>query len=229
MTTQTIDDGFEKVWKMFQELHRQFQNMQVFLKEKSEETDRRFKETDRQFRETDKYLKDKFEETDRQFKETDKRLEKKFKATDGKLNRLSNLFEGQWGKLIETLFEGDALRLFQERGLRVNEVHQRLKSRIAGDTMEVDLLLVNDTEMVAIEVKTTLKVGHVDEFLTKLTRFKEYFKHYRKLTLYGAVAGLRMEESADRHAYQSGLYVIKAQPSGFAEIMNDEKFVPGKW
>ncbi len=186
MNTQAIEDGFQKVWAMFQELHRKTQ-------------------------------------------ESDARIEKDNQATNRKINRLSELFEGQWGKLIETLFEGDALRLFQESGLRVNEVHQRLKSRMAGHTMEVDLLLVNDTEMVAIEVKTTLKVGHVDEFLNKLARFKEFFKHYRQLTLYGAVAGLRMEESADRHAYQSGLYVIKAQPNGFAEILNDEKFVPGKW
>ncbi len=208
MNTQTIEDGFQKVWAMFQELHRKTQETDALMTKQFKETDTRI---------------------DKQFTETDARIEKQNRATDRKLNRLSELFEGQWGKLIETLFEGDALLLFQERGLRVNEVHQRLKSRLGGDTMEVDLLLVNDTEMVAIEVKTTLKVGHVDEFLKKLTRFKEFFKHYRQLTLYGAVAGLRMEESADRHAYQSGLYVIKAQPSGFAEIMNDETFVPGKW
>lgn len=211
MNTQAIEDGFQKVWIMFQELHRKTQEIDALLT-------KQFTETDKQFKETDK-----------QFKETDARIEKQNRATNKKLNRLSELFEGQWGKLIETLFEGDALRLFQERGVRVNEVHQRLKSRIDGNTMEVDLLLVNDTEMVAIEVKTTLKVGHVEDFVKKLARFKEFFKHYRQLTLYGAVAGLRMEESADRYAYQSGLYVISAQPSGFAEILNDDKFKPAKW
>ncbi len=173
-----------------------------------------FRETDRQFK-----------ETDRQFKDTDR----KFKETDRKFNRLSELFEGQWGKLMEALFQGDALRLFRERGLKVNEVHRRISSRVGGDTMEVDLLLINDTEMVAIEVKTTLKVVHVNEQLEKLAQFKKFFKHYRHLTLYGAVAGLQIEESSDRYAYQSGLYVIKAQPDHFSAILNDARFIPRKW
>ncbi len=95
--------------------------------------------------------------------------------------------------------------------------------------MEIDLLLINDTEMVAIEVKTTLKPNHVKDHLAKLERFKAFFKHYRHLTLYGAVAALRIEESADRNAYQSGLYVIKAQPNHFSRILNDEQFVPRQW
>jgi len=45
MDTQTIEKGFERVWKMFQETDRKFQ-----------ETDRKFQETDRKFQETDKRI-----------------------------------------------------------------------------------------------------------------------------------------------------------------------------
>ncbi|MDD3527254.1 MAG: hypothetical protein PHX39_09940, partial [Bacteroidales bacterium] len=73
--------NFDQIWQLFQE------------------TDKKFKETDKQFKETDK----KFKETDKQFKETDKQLKK----TDKKIKELSALFTSQWGKLVESLVEGD--------------------------------------------------------------------------------------------------------------------------
>ena len=74
------------------------------------------KETDAKFRETDA----KFKETDAKFKETDRRINKAFE-----------LFEGQWGKLIESLVEGDLIRLLRERGIDVHETSMRRKERIS--------------------------------------------------------------------------------------------------
>ena len=62
-----------------------------------------------------------FEETDRRFRETDRRLDKRFAETDKKLKELASLFTGQWGKLIEALVRPAALKLFQERGVKVTE------------------------------------------------------------------------------------------------------------
>lgn len=58
-----------------------------------------FKETDKKFKETD----ERFKETDEKFKETDE----KFKETDKKMKQLQELFTSQWGRLIESLVEGD--------------------------------------------------------------------------------------------------------------------------
>jgi len=43
MDAHVIEDGFQRVWRMFEETNRKF-----------EETDRKFQETDRKFREADK-------------------------------------------------------------------------------------------------------------------------------------------------------------------------------
>ena len=51
-------------------------------------------------------------ETDRQMRETDRRLRK-----------TEELFNSQWGKLMEALVEGDLVKLLRQRGI---EVHPHL-------------------------------------------------------------------------------------------------------
>jgi len=53
-----------------------------------------------------------FQGTDRRFKETDL----KFQETDKKMKALQELFEGQWGKLMESLVEGDLIHLIGQAG-----------------------------------------------------------------------------------------------------------------
>ena len=48
------------------------------------------------------------------------------------------------------------------------------------------------------------------------------------MTLYGAVAGMIIENQADRYAYKNGLYVLR-QKGNLVEIVNDENFVPREW
>ena len=77
-----------------------------------QETDKKFQETDKRFQETDRILSEKFKETDRM-------LSEKFKETDKKLNKLEQLFTSQWGKLVESLVEGDIVNLLNQKGINV--------------------------------------------------------------------------------------------------------------
>ena len=156
------------------------------------------------------------------FRETDKR----FKETDKELKELKELFTGQWGKLIEALVEPRVPKLFQERGIPVIDTAQRVKSKRIGKEMEVDILATNDDSVIAIEVKTTLKVEDVNEHLERLGRFMESFPRYEGMKLYGAVAGVNIEERADRYAYKNGLFVLTLSGEGTVVILNDDKFVP---
>ena len=176
----------------------------------------------RMFAETDRRLDKRFEETDRIFKETDR----KFKETDEKIKELAGLFTGQWGKLIEALVKPSAFKLFQERGIKVTETYQRLESSRNGSHMEVDILLANDTEAVVVEVKTTLKVEDVREFLEDLRRFTFFFPRYKGLKIYGGVVGIQIEEEADKFAYRRGLFVLAGSGEGMIRILNDLNFRP---
>ena len=39
--------------------------------------------------------------------------------TDRRLRKLDELFNGQWGKLMEALVEGDLIELLNQRGIQV--------------------------------------------------------------------------------------------------------------
>lgn len=177
-----------------------------------------FKETDAKFKETDT----KFKETDAKFKETDA----KFKDTDQKINQLSGLFTSQWGKMIEALVQPNALNLFRQRGIHVNHMFPRAKSQLNGRSMEVDLLLENSNEVVVLEVKSTLRVSDVNDFLTDMADFLTFFPRYKRYRVYAGVAGLDIVEDADRYAYRQGLFVLKVVGDGIVQIQNDVNFQP---
>ena len=177
-----------------------------------------FKETDKRFKDLEK----RFKETDKRFKETDKR----FRQTDRNLTRLERLFTGQWGKLMESLFEAGITKLFQERGIEVWNVAQRVRSELDGKGMEIDLLLSGKGDVVLVEVKTTLKVQDVREFLKDIRRFTVFFPQYKGFHLYGAVACLKAEEESDRFSYRQGLFVLKVGKEGLCTIANDPSFKP---
>jgi len=171
------------------------------------------KETDRQQRETERLFKENVE----QFKETDRRL-----------NELAGMFGDQMGRLAEAIVEPACLRLFRERGIAVMHTMQRVESAVAGAEMEMDVLLANGTEVVAVEVKFSLGVRDVNRFLERLALFRRAFPQYSHHVLYGAVAGLHSQPEVRRYAARKGLLVLK--PSGsMVEIANTPNYRPKRF
>ena len=88
------------------------------------------------------------------------------------------------GKLMESLVEGDLVPLLQARGISVQSTHTRMRGRRNGEHYEFDILAGNGEEMVVVEVKTTLKVDDVKQFLEKLNKFTEYEPVYQGKQVY---------------------------------------------
>ncbi|MGB3202452.1 MAG: hypothetical protein WBA99_16220 [Nodosilinea sp.] len=120
------------------------------------------------------------------------------------------------------------IRLFQKRGIEVQEISRRMQSKRAGAEMEIDIFAVNGDVAVAIEVKSRLSKQDVDDFLRRLRRFRQAFPHYPGYRIYGAVAGIEIDEGVDRYAYQQGLFVIK-QTGDTVALSNDTAFRPTTW
>jgi hypothetical protein len=165
-------------------------------------------------------------ETQAQFRETDARLDARFRETDAKLRRLEGLFGSQWGKLIEALVQPSVIRLFQGRGIDVHYVSQRVKSQLNGRSKEIDLLLENSEVVVVVEIKTTLRISDVNDFLADLAEFHHFYPKFARDRLFGAVAGLDIVEEADRYAYRRGLFVLQVSGEETVQMLNDEKFTP---
>ncbi len=153
-------------------------------------------------------------ETDRRMRETDRRLKK-----------AEDLFTTQWGKLMESLVRGDLVKLLAGRDIGVRSLAQRTLTQRGGESYEVDILAVNGEEIVAVEVKTTLRPEDVGRFRSKLGRFKEWWPEYRDRRVYGAMAFLQASEDVARQAEGQGFFVIRATGDS-ASIVNAENFEP---
>ena len=170
--------------------------------------------------ETDRLMDRLTKENEQRMKETDRQM----KETDRRLRRAEDLFTSQWGRLVESLVEGDLLRLLRERGVEVEAVSSRLRLECGRNEREVDLLATNGEEAVAVEVKTTLRPPDVDRFLGLLAH-PPLLRHVRGRRLFGAVAYLRAHEGTARYAERKGLFVIRATGSS-ASIVNPPEFRP---
>ena len=160
-------------------------------------------------------------ETDRRMQETDRRMQE----TDRRLRKLDDLFNGQWGKLMEALVEGDLIKLLNQRGIQVASTLTNLKQHRGPRRWEIDILAANGDEVVVVEVKTTLKVRHVNHLIELLRDFTELVPAYASGRVYGAVAYLKADESSDAYAEGQALYVIRATGSS-ASITNRDNFRP---
>ncbi len=166
-----------------------------------------------------------FKETDRKFQDTDRQ----FKETDRKLRKLEALFTSQWGKLMESLVEGDLVAILNQRGIAIQDTTMRLKRKLPdGGRAEFDIIAHSGEVVVIIEVNTTLKPKDVDRFTHKLDQFKTWVPRYQKNTLYGGMAWLSADASAEEMVVNRGLFSIRATGDS-AAIVNSESFAPLAW
>jgi len=192
------------------------------------------KETERRFQETERILKEESQKTDRQIQQLSQQVEK----TDRQIQELSQEVKrvsqevgnlgGKWGRFVENMVAPACETLFLNRGIPVHLVTQRARKKLNGRHLEIDVLVTNENHVLVVEVKSTLSVEDVKEFIIDLTEFHQFFPEYNDKQLYGAVAGIEMEENADKYAYRQGLFVL-AQSGENIVILNDEKFKPRVW
>ena len=154
-----------------------------------------------------------------------KELELQMKETDRRLKKAEGLFTTQWGKLMETLVEGDLLKLLKQKNIRVDDTTMNMKGCYKDQNWEVDILASNGEEIVLVEVKTTLNLQDVKDFIYKLNQFTTWKPKYKNDQLYGAVAYLKADQGSAQYAEKQGLFVIRATGSS-SSIINKKDFQP---
>jgi hypothetical protein len=178
-----------------------------------QETDRKFQETDRKFQETERLMKERAAETDRIIKNLSKNL--------GELgNRL--------GEFVEHMVAPAVVRLFQAQGIEVHEVHPGVEAKRNGEGVEIDLLVVNDGTLVAVECKSKFAKEHVDEHLVRMEKLKRLLPLYKNHRALGAVAAMVMTDSVKAYAHSQGLYVLY-QSGENVEVSSPTGFTPRAW
>ena len=175
-------------------------------------------------KETEKLFKEQSQESDRRFRETERLIKEQNKRVDEQLGKLGN----RLGEFVEWQVRPAAVRLFQERGIDVTELSSDLSVQRRDEGLEIDLLVVNGSEAIAIEVKSKLTQADVDEHLERLDKFKRLLPRYQSLKILGAVAAMVTPKEVASYAYRQGLFVI-AQSGDNLVILNDPKFKPKAW
>ena len=213
---------FESVWAMFQETREQFRAMVTEMALQSKETDRQMKETDRKIQETDRIVQEnalQMKETDRKIQETDQIVKNLSKQFGDLGNRL--------GEFVEHMVSPALIRLFQAQGLEVHEVYHNVTSRRKG-ALEIDLLVVNEKTLVAVECKSKLVERHVDEHVARMDKIKQFLPLYAGHRALGALAAMVMDESVKAYAQSKGFYVLCQNGEGI-ELSNSANFQPRAW
>ena len=198
------------------------------MKERSAETERQMKEHSA---ETERQMKERSAETDRQMQETDRKMREQsdelkllIKNVTKNIGDLGN----RLGEFVEHAVAPAVVQLFQAQGVEVHEVHQEVSSKRNGEGVEIDLLVINDGALVAVECKSKLTHAHVDEHLERMEKLKRLFPLYKNHRALGAVAAMVMSDSVKAYAQNQGFYVL-CQNGENVEVSNTEGFTPRAW
>ena len=199
------------------EAEQRFQRIEQQREKDAQEAEQRSKKIDAEFEAIQQLIKQNAEEAKQRSRETDLKIQK-----------LSDIFTNHWGRLVEALVEPGSIKLFQDRGINVTKSKPRRARSRNGKHMEIDLLLKNKADKIAvvIEVKTTPTPEDVHKFLAKFDTFVEFFPKYKGYTIYGAIAGIQIDQSVTTFAYRRGLFVLTLGNEGLVRMLNDQKFTP---
>jgi hypothetical protein len=157
-------------------------------------------------------------------RETAREIQKVNDATNKSIGRLTN----RLGEFVEEAVRPEAVKLFRECGIDVHEVQQNIVVKRNGEGLEIDLLVVNDKDTVAIECKSNLSIDDVNEHLQRLEKIKRMIPRYKENRILGAVAGMVVPENVAMYAIRKGLYVI-GQNGDHLELRNQTEFVAKVW
>lgn len=221
--TITLDDIFA-LFRESEQQRKEYQQENEQQRKKHqqdlEEYKQSFRESQKAFEERHRIAEQEMASLRKQVEQTGKQVEQTNKQVGGLTSR--------WGEFVENLIKPAAARIFREQGIDVHYTAMRVKGDDDRGSMEIDILVENGNEIVAIEVKSHLEIRNVKRFLQTLERFKEAFPKYQNYKLYGAVAGIKIDEKADEYATQEGLFLIA--PAGDSVIIaNSRNLEPKIW
>lgn len=188
------------------------------IKKNREEFNESIKKNREEFNESIKKNNEEFAKSRAEYDKLQKSVKKEIK-------KAFNLFTTQWGRLMESLVEGEIIKLFNAQKIAVQRLSTRVEGSFNDEQYEFDIIAHNGTEIVVIEVKTTLNVDHVKRHLYKLSKAKVWMSEYKNHNVQGAVAYLKADQSSAAFAEKNGLWVIRATGNS-ASIVNKGSFEP---
>jgi len=197
------------------------------LKELFQKTDERMeklnRETDRKFAETREELRLKSLETDRKFQELVLENDKRIKEIHEELGGIGK----SNGQVAEEFFYTALENIMQVGKLKFDYIENNLHRKHKKSNIEAqyDIILYNDYKILIVEVKYNFKKKYLLNFYKNIKNFKILLPQYKDYTVYGAIAGMTIEEDAIIEATEFG-FLILTQNNQNIQILNAPDFEP---
>jgi len=143
----------------------------------------------------------------RETQQAHKETEKAIKETQKNIGGLGNTL----GSIVEHLLTPGLPRKFKKLGYSFNRIATYKFAE--GVYAQIDGMLENGEQAVAVEVKTTLRKADIDEHLIRMEKIRKHaYGHGDKRQFMGAMAATITDENTRNYALKHGLFVI--EPSG---------------
>jgi hypothetical protein len=115
------------------------------------------------------------------------------------------------GSIVEHLLTPGLPQKFKKLGYSFNRIATYKFAE--GVYAQIDGMLENGEQAVAVEVKTTLRQADIDGHLARMEKIRKYAdEHNDKRQFMGAMAATIADDSSREYALKNGLFVI--EPSG---------------
>lgn len=166
-------------------------------------------------------------EAEKQREVEDKKYQREMREINRQLGKLGN----RLGEFVQEMVYPAAVDLFRARGLNVHQVMRNVRGLDDnGRTrMEIDLLVINNSELVAIECKSEVIVDDIKRHLERLTEFKDAFPQYKNYRVLGAVAGMVWKgDGIVEFAEKAGFFALM-QSGDMVQLGNSKGFEPHIW
>jgi hypothetical protein len=115
------------------------------------------------------------------------------------------------GSIIEHILTPGLPKKFRKLGYSFNRIATYKFAE--GVWAQIDGMLENGEQAVAVEVKTTLRQSDIDEHISRMEKIRKHAdEHGDKRQFMGAIAATITDEASRNYALRKGLFVI--EPSG---------------
>jgi len=143
----------------------------------------------------------------REVQQEHKKTEKAIRETQKNIGGLNNTL----GSIVEHILTPGLPKKFKKLGYSFNRIATYKFAE--GVYAQIDGMLENGEQAVAVEVKTTLRQSDIDEHLVRMEKIRKYADEHRdKRQFMGAMAATITDENTRNYALKNGLFVI--EPSG---------------
>jgi len=130
------------------------------------------------------------------------------------------------GSIVERILTPGLPKKFRKFGYSFNRIASY--SYTAGVYAQIDGMLENGTQAIAVEVKTKLRKADIDEHLVRMEKIQKHAdEHGDKRRFMGAMATFITDETAKNYALNKGLFVI--EPSGEDVKVTKPSVEPRVW